>query len=401
MADVSRIQRLARRLGNVYNIDAEATVAEAVRKMEEKEVGCLMVSRNGHLEGICTERDVIRCLATLSRSPADVRVGEIMTRQIISCSMETSIAKAQLIMAAHGIRHLPVLENGKPVGMISSRDILANKLLEANKALARTTEEAEKARGAKDRMLSTVSHELRTPLNGILGMTELTLETDLTPQQREYLQVVRSSAEELDLSIRALLEFSKLEAGIQEIEHTRFSLGDLIRQTLTLLAHRAEIRGLDFQVEMGDLPETVVGDAGRLAQVMTNVIGNAIKFTSTGSVAVRIEVLNQSQDAVRIGFTVTDTGIGIDSEHLEAIFEAFRQADGGDTRAFGGTGLGLTISARLVQMMGGQITAESAPRKGSTFRFSVSLALPTANQASRPKWRTAQGKEVEQEHDAA
>ncbi|MFP4354164.1 MAG: ATP-binding protein [Phycisphaerae bacterium] len=387
--NVSRIQRLARRLGRIHHINAESSVAEAVSQMEQLEVGCLLVRKKGRLEGIFTERDVIRCLARLSRSPQKVRVEEVMSRQIVSCTMDTSIAKAQLIMAAHGIRHLPVIENGRPVGMISSRDILAGKLHEVNQALAETTEEAARARGAKDQMLSSVSHELRTPLNGILGMTELTLETELTDQQREYLNIVRTSAEELDTVVRTLMDFAQIEAGLQQLQPVGFCPHQLVNTTLTTLAARAEAKGLEFAVQIESLPEQAIGDPGRIAQVLVNIVANAIKFTEQGRVEVHVKQLSETSEGVKLGFAVRDTGIGIHQAKLEEIFEAFAQAEPGDSRRFGGTGLGLTLSARLVAMMEGSITAESQLGVGSTFLFSLTVGLPGKQDAhyNQPGWR--------------
>jgi signal transduction histidine kinase len=351
--------------------------------MEQLEVGCLLVRENEQLAGICTERDVIRCLATISASPKQVRVGEIMTRQIISCSMDTSIAKAQLIMAAHGIRHLPVVEHGRPVGMISSRDILASKLQDANRALEESAEEAQRARGAKDEMLSAVSHELRTPLNGILGMTELALETALDAEQREYLAVVRHSAEELDTAIRTLLDFKRIENGLQTIEKVPFDPQVLLRTTLSILARRVEAKGLDFRVEIEPLPERILSDPGRLVQVLNNLVDNAVKFTPAGKIEVQVRQLARTSRSARLGVAVVDTGIGIESQRLDRIFEAFAQGHCGDTRPFGGTGLGLTLSARLVGLMGGQLTVDSTPGTGSTFRFAIEAALPDGQPAPR------------------
>ncbi len=375
MSDISRIQRLARRMGKIYDIDAGESVSNAVARLEEKEVGCLLVRESGQLVGIFTERDVIRCLVRISQPPQDVCVGEVMTREIISCDMQTSVAKAQLIMAANGIRHLPVMKDGQPVGMISSRDILAGKLQEANEALVRTAEDAEKARGAKDEILANLSHELRTPLNGIMGMTELALETPLDPTQKEYLSVVRQSADELDNIIRALLDFAGIETGQELLTEQSFCLPQLLRTTLAALGQRAENKELDFILDLGDVPEWVVGDSGRLSQVLNNVIGNAIKFTPSGRVEVSVDTLSQSTDFVRIGFTVRDSGKGIPPNKLQEIFDAFQQVDGSNTREFGGTGLGLAIAARIVHLMGGEITASSRVGQGSRFHFTVRLAL--------------------------
>jgi signal transduction histidine kinase len=278
-----------------------------------------------------------------------------------------------------------VLEDGEPVGMISSRDILASKLQEANEALARSAEEVERARGAKDEILANISHELRTPLNGILGMTELVMETSLDESQKEYLEVVRQSAEELDTIIGALLDFAGIDTGRELVNETTFCLPELLRTTLTVLGQRAENEGLDFHLDMDELPEKVIGDPGRLCQVLSNVIGNAIKFTPSGRVEVSVDTLSQSSEYIRVGFTVKDSGKGIPPEKLQEIFDAFRQVDGSHTREFGGTGLGLAIASRIVHLMGGEISASSRVGEGSRFHFTARFALANANgEANRP-----------------
>ncbi len=278
------------------------------------------------------------------------------------------------VVWVHGEAHPRQLPNGTWVWNGYFTDVSASKEVAAE--LQRAKDEAVAASRAKSDFLANMSHEIRTPMNGVMGMADLLLDTALDSEQSEYVGIVKSSADALLRVINDILDFSKIEAGKLQIEHIPFHLGRTVDETMKVVALRAHDKGLELVCDIApDVPVHVVGDPGRLRQILVNLVGNAIKFTGSGEVVVRADCASQDASGMVLHVSVSDTGIGIAPDKLKTIFEAFSQEDSSTTRKYGGTGLGLTICARLVEALGGKIWVESVLGKGSVFHFTLRMGI--------------------------
>lgn len=325
----------------------------------------------------------------------DAKTGQLLEnpfRQTLEQGLSIGLKKDSLLLSRDGSKRYasanssPIRDKqGNIVGIVVVfRDI--TRIRQIEESLKEAKEAAEAANRAKDEFLANMSHEIRTPLNGIIGMTTLTLLSELNPEQKENLNIIKMSGDALLNIINDILDFSKIEAGKMNIEATSFDFRDLINKNLGLHSVFAEEKGLQLEYEIDDeIPRLLIGDPYRLQQVLVNLISNALKFTENGKIHVSAGVREKRGTDLLLIIAVSDTGIGIAPEQMNKLFKSFTQVDGSITRNYGGTGLGLYISKQLVNMMGGEIWVESLPGQGSTFKFTVKLGVAYEQAASLNK----------------
>jgi two-component system, sensor histidine kinase and response regulator len=384
-------------LASVFNATAAALAArdEALRVQTDRLQGILdhaqvsisVKGRDGRY--LIANREVLRLMGRAEQDVLGHTDEELFSEAVAAANRVTDVEVLRTGEArrferdaddrTYDVVKFPLLT---PEGDAYATATMATDVTDRKRALS----EAVEASRSKSEFLANMSHEIRTPLNGVIGMTELLLESELTTEQRDQAKAAARSGEALLGVIDDILDFSKIEAGKLELDHHDFDLRETVEDVCEMLAPQAHGKGLELMAWLDDdVPTTVTGDGGRLRQVLTNLLSNAVKFTERGEVAVRVRVAEREQRGALVRFDVVDTGIGIPEASIARLFDSFAQADSSTTRRYGGTGLGLAIARRLVRLMGGEIGALSEPGVGSAFHFTARLALPAGRPARRPR----------------
>lgn len=385
---------------DIETLPPEASLRQLVQQMRGQRLSCIVIVEERRPVGIVSERDCVRVLAqALEGGDVDrLFAGDVMTSPVISVRAELSWHEALELVRRRRIRRLPVVdETGELVGLVTQSDLLeAQKaalqchreelevaIAERTRDLTRARDEAETALHGNMEFLATMTHEIRTPLSGVISVAELLQETPLTRQQEEWARTITNSGRALSSLVTDILDYAKMEASQVEVEQISFGLLEILEEIADLSALKAQSKGVEFRLVYDPTaPTNVVSDPARIRQLVTNLCGNAVKFTEKGEISLHAHIGDRGDNAARLRVEVRDTGIGIPADRQARLFQAYSQADASISRRFGGTGLGLAISRKLVEALGGEIGVTSTPGVGSTFWFELDIGLPDVQIAS-------------------